>query len=63
MVMTYSHGKSTAKVVQNDPGTWVPTVIHGHCVLRREEVVETKCSRGRARRQRDVQGVSVRSAG
>lgn len=46
---TYSHGEGTAKVIQNDPGTWVPTVIHGHCVLRREEVVETMCSRGRAR--------------
>lgn len=50
VVRTYSHGESTAKVIQNDPGTWVPTVIHGHCVLRREEAVEKMCSRDRARR-------------
>lgn len=45
-VRTYSHGESTAKVIQNDPGTWVPTVIHGHFVLRREEAVEKMWSKG-----------------
>lgn len=53
MVKTYSHGESTTKVIQNDPGTWVPTVIHGHCVLCREEAVEEMCSRA-------VRGVEAR---
>ena len=26
---TYPHAKGTAKVIQNDPGTWVAPVIHG----------------------------------
>lgn len=38
MVRTYSHGESTTKVIEDDPGTWVPTVVHGHGVLRREAV-------------------------
>lgn len=41
---TYSHGESTTKVIEDDPGTWVPTVVHGHDVLWRE-AVEKMCSR------------------
>lgn len=46
---THSHGKGTTKVVQNDPGTWVPTVIHGHCVLWRDEAAAEMRSKGLAR--------------
>lgn len=39
VVRTYSHGESTTEIIQDDPRTWVPTVIHGHGVLRSEEAV------------------------
>lgn len=57
MAKTYSHGESTAKVIQNDPGTWVPTVIHGHCALRREDYCGENVFKGPDEAFRHVDGV------